>query len=134
MLVRMSVTGCVNYLLVAMEAALMLVLSVAAQWLFGFQESHEGLVGGLPLGSGDGVGTRTVSPLPCSNLTSPILCLGLTSLMMFSEAESSMWTESADLSLALLMVMVTVEVTCVPRQRCFESQLQAQASWWWWRR
>jgi hypothetical protein len=134
MLVRMSVTGCVNYLLVAMEAALMLVLSVAAQWLFGFQESHEGLVGGLPLGSGDGVGTRTVSPLPCSNLTSPILCLGLTSLMMFSEAESSMWTESADLSLMLfmMMVMVMVMATFVRSLRRFESQLQAQASWWWW--
>jgi hypothetical protein len=76
------------------------------------------------------VGTSTVSPLPCSSLTSPILCLGLTSLMMFSEAESSMWTESADL-LALFMMVAMVTVTFVPSPRWFESQLQAQASWWW---
>jgi uncharacterized membrane protein YhhN len=78
------------------------------------------------------VGTSTVSPLPCSNLTSPILCLGLTFLTMFSEAESSMWTESTDLSLMLFMVMAMM--TIVRRSRwVLVSQLQAQASWWWWR-
>jgi hypothetical protein len=70
------------------------------------------------------VGTRTVSPLPCSNLTSPILCLGLTFLTMFSEAESSMWTESADLSLMLFMVMAMM--TFVRRSWwVLVSQLQA---------
>jgi hypothetical protein len=57
------------------------------------------------------VGTSTVSPLVCSSLTSPILRLGLAAslMLMFEDAESSMWTESADLSLPLVSMVAVID-------------------------